>query len=47
MDETYNRVKGQWKYVYRAVDSDGKTIDFLLAAKRDTAAALHFYRKAI
>jgi transposase-like protein len=47
MDETYIKVKGQWKYLYRAVDSSGKTIDFLLTAKRDTAAALRFFRKAI
>ena len=47
MDETYIRVKGQWKYLYRAVDSDGQTIDFLLTAKRDTAAALRFFSKAI
>jgi len=32
-------VKGRWAYLYRAVDSRGQTIDFLLAAKRDTAAA--------
>ncbi len=44
MDETYIKVRGQWKYLYRAVDTSGQTIDFLLAAKRDTAAAL---RKAI
>ncbi|MDE9484246.1 IS6 family transposase [Xenorhabdus bovienii] len=47
MDETYLKVKGQWKYLYRAVDSTGQTIDFLLTAKRDTAAALRFFRKAI
>ncbi|MDX7992739.1 IS6 family transposase [Xenorhabdus littoralis] len=47
MDETYIKVKGQWKYLYRAVDSTGKTIDFLLIAKRDAAAALRFFRKAI
>jgi transposase-like protein len=47
MDETYIRVKGQWKYLYRAVDTDGQTIDFLLTAKRDAAAALRFFRKAI
>ncbi len=35
MDETYIRLKGQWKYLYRAVDSDGQAIDILLAAKRD------------
>lgn len=47
MDETYIRVKGQWKYLYHAVDSNGLTIDFLLTAKRDAAAALRFFRKAI
>ena len=47
MDETYIKIKGQWKYLYRAVDSDGKTIDFLLTAKRDAAAALRFFRKCI
>ncbi|CDH07572.1 transposase [Xenorhabdus bovienii str. oregonense] len=45
MDETYLKVKGQWKYLYRAADSTGQTIDFLLTAKRD-AAALRFFRKA-
>ena len=47
MDETYIKVKGQWKYLYRAVDSNGQTIDFLLTSKRDAAAALRFFRKAI
>ena len=47
MDETYIKVRGQWKYLYRAVDSMRQTIDFLLTAKRDAAAALHFFRKAI
>ncbi|MDH1321612.1 IS6 family transposase, partial [Enterobacter bugandensis] len=47
MDETYIKVKGQWKYLYRAVDTAGHTVDFLLTAKRDAAAALHFFRKAI
>jgi len=37
MDETYIKVKGQWKYLYRAVDREGQTIDFLLTAKRDLA----------
>ena len=46
-DETYIKVRGQWKYLYRAVDKDGDTIDFLLAAKRDTKAALRFLRQAI
>ncbi len=47
MDETYVRVKGQWKYLYRAVDKAGQTVDFLLTAHRDRAAALRFLRKAI
>lgn len=47
MDETYIKVRGQWKYLYRAVDSTGQTIDFLLTAKRDAAAALCFFLKAI
>ena len=47
MDETYVRVKGSWKYLYRAVDKAGATVDFLLTAKRDRKAALRFLRKAI
>ena len=47
MDETYIKVKGIWKYLYRAVDRDGKTIDFLLTAKRDKAAAKRFFDKAM
>ena len=47
MDETYIRVRGQWKYLYRAVDTNGQTIDSLLTAKRDAAAALRFFHKAI
>ena len=47
MDETYVKIKGQWKYLYRAVDSSGQTIDFLLTSKRDAAAALRFFHKAI
>src|SRR5437667_709075 len=39
VDETYIRVKGKWVYLYRAVDSTGATVDFLLSAKRDAAAA--------
>ena len=41
------KVKGVWKYLYRAVDKAGKTIDFLLTAKRDTAAAKRFFDKAM
>ena len=47
VDETYVRVKGRWTYLYRAVDSRGQTIDFLLSAKRDAAAAKRFFRKAL
>ncbi|MGI8960804.1 MAG: IS6 family transposase [Bryobacteraceae bacterium] len=45
VDETYIKVKGQVKYLYRAVDSTGQTIDFLLTAKRDAAAAKRFFQK--
>ena len=47
MDETYIRIKGKWRYYYRAVDKQGNTIDFLLTAKRDKKAALRFLTKAI
>ena len=47
MDKTYINVKGKWKYLYRAVDKFGATVDFLLTAKRDRKAALRFLRKAI
>ena len=47
MDETFIKVGGQWKYLYRAVDKDGDTIDFLLRAKRDHAAARAFFERAI
>jgi len=47
MDETYVKVKGQWRYLYRAVDKHGQTIDFLLTEHRDTEAALRFLKKAI
>ena len=47
MDETYIKVKGAWKYRYRAVDKEGKTVDFLLTARRDKAAALRFFEKAM
>ena len=47
MDETYIRVKGQWRYLYRAVDKTGQTIDFLLTEARDEQAAKRFLTKAI
>ena len=47
LDETYIRVKGAWKYLYRAVDKYGKTIDFLLTEQRDEHAAKKFLTKAI
>ena len=47
IDETHIRVKGADRYLYRALDSAGQTIDFLLTAKRDTAAAKRFLRKAV
>jgi putative transposase len=47
MDETYIKVKGQWRYLYRAVDKHGRTIDFLLTEERDEAAARRFLTKAV
>ena len=47
IDETYIKVKGEDKYLYRAIDSTGQTIEFLLTAKRDRAAAKRFLRTAI
>ena len=47
IDETYIRVKGEWRYLYRAVDKHGQTIDFLLTEQRDERAAKRFLTKAI
>ena len=47
MDETYVRVAGRWTYLYRAVDSEGNTIDFMLSPNRDLAAAKHFLQLAL
>ncbi|MGF7000153.1 putative transposase [Paraburkholderia sp. GAS32] len=47
MDETYVKVRGQWKYLYRAVDKAGNPVDFLLRAHRDKAAARRYFEKAI
>ena len=47
VDETYIRVRGQWKYLYRAVDKQGNTVDFLLSEHRDIAAAKRFFTQAV
>ncbi len=47
VDETYIKIRGQWRYLYRAVDKHGAPIDFLLTAHRDLAAANRFFRKAL
>lgn len=46
-DETYRKVRGRWTYLYRAVDKQGRTVDFLLTAKRDVAATKRFFQKAM
>ena len=47
VDETYIKVKGRWWYLYRAIDSAGSTIDFLLSARHDADAAKGLFRKAL
>jgi putative transposase len=47
IDETYIKVRGRWTYLYRAVDRDGQTLDFMLSERRDTAAARRFFKQAI
>ena len=47
MDETYVKVRGEWKYLYRAVDREGNTVDFLLRARRNKAAAQCYFEKSI
>jgi transposase-like protein len=47
VDETYIKIKGVWKYLYREVDSEGNTLDFMLSVKRDGKAAARFLRKVL
>ena len=47
LDETYVKVKGEWKYLYRAIDERGNTIDFYLSHRRNTKAAKRFLKKLI
>jgi transposase-like protein len=47
MEETYVKVRGEWQYLYRAVDKDGNTVDFLLCAKRNEAAARRYFERSI
>ncbi len=46
-DETYVKVKGEWIYLYRAIDKFGKTLDFMLSERRDKAAATKFFARAL
>ena len=47
VDETYIKVNGDWKYLYRAVDSEGNTLDFMLSARRNQKAAKRFFKKVL
>jgi transposase, IS6 family len=47
VDETYAKIRGEWRYLYRAIDKHGVPVDFLLTAKRDLDAAKRFFRKAL
>ena len=47
VDETYVRIRGEWRYLYRAIDKHGEAVDFLLTAKRNLDAARRFFRKML
>jgi transposase-like protein len=47
VDETYIKIRGVWVYLYRAVDREGRTVDFRLSPRRDVMAAKLFFRKAL
>jgi transposase-like protein len=47
VDETYVKIRGEWCYLFRAVDRAGRTVDFRLSARRDVSAAKAFFRKAV
>ena len=47
MDETYVKVNGVWRYVYRAIDQDGQVIDVLVSTRRDAATARRFFHQAL
>ena len=47
VDKTYVRIRGEWRYLYRAMDKHGEAVDFLLTAKRDPDAARRFFRKML
>ena len=47
VDETYIKIRGVWTYLYRAVDREGRTVDFRLSARRNVMAAKAFFRKAL
>src|SRR4029453_4721416 len=47
VDETYVKVGGRWRYVYRAIDQHGQVIDVLVSPRRDAAAARRFFTRAL
>jgi putative transposase len=47
MDEPYVKIRGEWSYLYRAVDKEGNTVDFLLRARRNKATAKRYFEKSI